>query len=458
MAERRGPARRRSHGRRRIDPARRAAYRTLREVSEHDAYANLVLPEALRGAGVSGRDAAFATELTNGTLRALGSYDLIIEAASGRAPGEFDPPLLDVLRLGAHQALAMRVPDHAAVAASVDLAGVEVGERVTGLVNAVMRKIAARDLPAWTELLSAGEDELGAIAIRTHHPRWIVQAYADLLPADELVAALEANNAPPQTWLTVRPGLAEVDELVAAGAALDPIAPFGARWSGDPSAAPGVREGRVGVQDPGSQLVALALARGDAPAGRWLDLCAGPGGKAALLAGLAREHGDELIAAEPQPHRARLVERALRAYPSPPEVVVADGTAPPWAAGSFARVLADVPCSGLGALRRRPEARCRRDPEDIAALRPLQETLLDSALDLAEPGGLVAYVTCSPHRAETAEVLDAVLAARADAEPVRAELPEAPAATGPDGRVQLWPHRDGTDAMFLALLRKRATG
>lgn len=434
---RRGP-------RRSIDPARRAAYDALRAVTGQDAYANLVGPEQLQQRHVTGRDAAFATELLNGTCRLQGTYDLVIEAASGRALRTLQPSVVDVLRLGAHQVLSMRVPAHAAVAASVDLAGAAIGERVTGLVNAITRRVAARDLDGWLDLLADGLDERGALALRTHHPRWIVDAYADVLPADELETALAANNVAPVTSLVVRPGLASVEELVAAGATADPDVPTGAHLVGAPGDLAAVREGRAGVQDPGSQRVALRLADPSlqAPLGPWLDLCAGPGGKAALLAGLAMENATTLVANELQPHRAELVRRALRAYAGPlaPTVVCGDGTAPTWEPHTFARVMADVPCSGLGALRRRPESRWRRTPADVAGLVPLQRRLLASALDSAAPGGVVAYVTCSPHRAETREVVDAVLGERTDASRIGADT-------------QLWPHRDGTDAMFCALLR-----
>ncbi|GAB3705135.1 RsmB/NOP family class I SAM-dependent RNA methyltransferase [Mariniluteicoccus flavus] len=430
--------------RRRIDPARRAAYDALRAVTGQDAYANLVGPDLLQQRHVSGRDAAFATELLNGTCRLQGTYDRIIEAASGRDMKTLQPSVVDVLRLGAHQILSMRVPAHAAVAASVDLAGAAIGERVTGVVNAITRKIAARDLDAWLDQLAEGLDERGTLALRTHHPRWIVDAYAEVLPADELEAALAANNVAPTTSLVIRPGLATVDELVAAGATVNPEVPTAAYLSGAPGDIAAVREGRAGVQDPGSQRVALALAAPDleAPDGPWLDLCAGPGGKAALLAGLAIERGTTLVANELQPHRAELVIRALRAYAGEhaPTVVCGDGTDPAWEPRSFARVMTDVPCSGLGALRRRPESRWRRTPADVADLVPLQRRLLASALDSALPGGVVAYVTCSPHHAETAEVVDAVLAERGGAARITADT-------------QLWPHRDRTDAMFCALLR-----
>jgi 16S rRNA (cytosine967-C5)-methyltransferase len=427
-------------------------------VNADGAYANLILPALLRERGLAGRDAALATELLAGTCRLQGSYDTIIAAAAGRPLSEFQPAVLDLLRLGAHQILSMRVPAHAAVAASVDLAAVTVGERVTGLVNAVLRRVAERSLDDWFDQLSHGLDEHDRLALRTAHPRWIVDAYAELLPPAELEQALSANNLSPQVCLAVRPGLADVSDLIRAGAQPTPYSPFGARWRGDPADLPLVRDGRAGVQDEGSQLVTWALTRAAAPFGWWLDLCAGPGGKSALLAGLARLDGSRLLASDLAPHRANLVAGAVRAYAahgSAPTIVVADGTRPAWRAGSFARVLVDVPCSGLGALRRRPESRWRRNPADVEQLHSLQVALLASAIDSAAPGGVVGYLTCSPHRRETSDVLSETLAVRADVEVISAAqlLPQVPnAALGP--YVQLWPHKHGTDAMFGAYLRK----
>ncbi len=459
----------------RADPARRVAYRVLRRVTGEGAYANLAL--AHEAAGLSPRDAAFATELCFGTCRALGTYDAILAAVSSRPPAELDPPVLDLLRLGSHQLLAMRVPQHAAVDATVALARAEVGQRITGLVNAVLRKVAGSTLDGWIDRLAAGAEPRDALALATQHPRWIVDAWAAALGdpgVAELRAALEADNQAPTNHLVVRPGLAEVAEL---GGEPARYSPFGAYATGAPGSIPAVAAGRAGVQDEGSQLVALALSRVEAPPGPWLDLCAGPGGKAALLAGLAMRAGTRLVASELQPHRARLVARNLAAYrtfagrirarhgaggePSSPRLavhdpsgipvtLVADGTRSAWAPGSFAKVMADVPCSGLGALRRRPEARWRRRPGDVDDLAGLQAALLHSALTSAADGGVVAYVTCSPHLAETREVVATVTGAELLSAPDY--LPEVPDAAVGDF-VQLWPHRHGTDAMFLALLR-----
>jgi 16S rRNA (cytosine967-C5)-methyltransferase len=465
----------------RTDQARAVAFDVLCAVSERDAYANLLLPALLRERGLSGRDAALATELAYGTLRGQGSYDAIIAVCSDRDLDRLDPPVREVLRLGAHQLLATRIAAHAAVATSVDLAKDVAGPRPAGFVNAVLRRVATRDLPAWLEIAapSRADDLVGHLAVRYSHPRWIVRALAEALGESpdgglaETEALLAADGERPLVSLCAVPGLAEPAELAAGGATPARWSPFGAYLAeGDPAQVAAVAQGRASVQDEASQLAAIALDRaaaggaGAEAAGRWLDLCAGPGGKARLLAGLARGRGARLLAAEIRPHRARLVRDAISAgragSPGGPDaaVVTADATAPAWRPGAFDRVLADVPCSGLGALRRRAEARWRRSAEDVAKLVPLQRALLGSALDSAAPGGVVAYVTCSPHVAETREVVTDVLAARGDAEVLDAPavLPEVPGLRCPpphDAFAQFWPHRHGTDAIFLALLRRR---
>jgi 16S rRNA (cytosine967-C5)-methyltransferase len=440
-----------------VDPARLTAYDVLVAVREDDAYANLVLPRLLTERRIGGRDAAFTTELVGGTLRGQGGYDAVIDHLAGRSP---DPSVRDALRLGAHQLLAMRVPDHAAVTSTVELVRARIGHQPAGFTNAVMRRISEHDLETWMDILDATP------AVRRSHPEWIVDALARALDRPgELDALLAADNERPRVTLVARPGLSTVEELTAAVAATagTPISALAVTMdSGDPGEVPAVREGRAGVQDAGSQLVALALSRAvvEGRDERWLDLCAGPGGKAALLGAVATGRGARLLANERQPHRAKLVAQAMRATTG--DVVIADGTRPPWLEATFDRVLVDAPCSGLGALRRRPESRWRRTPGDVAALVPLQQALLASALDSVRPGGVVLYATCSPMVEETVGVVRSVLAERHD---VRLEdaLPLVPEAVDAEsahlaGAVQLWPHRHGTDAMFLATLCRVPAG
>ncbi|PWD49725.1 methyltransferase [Serinibacter arcticus] len=475
----------------RIDPSRQAAYDVLRAVAGSDAYANLVLPGLLAERELSGRDAGFATELAYGTLRLRGRYDAILAMCSSRGLTSIDPGVLDALRLGAHQVLGMRVAQHAAVSETVDLVRANVSPGAASFANAVMRQVTRADAAEWerrmAERTTDADDLLGQ---RLAHPAWIVRALRESLALDggtpagrleaELVALLEADNAAPAVTLVARPGLVDERELtdavedgVVTPAGLAPTA-----WrlaGGSPDALPAVRQGRMGVQDEGSQLVALALAGVTVTDGdsQWADVCAGPGGKSALLGAVLAQRTDELaalgaldrpsvlVAGEVQPHRVGLVERSVKALP--PElldVVQWDGrelgTAHP---GRFDRVLVDAPCTGLGALRRRPEARWRRTPADLKPLALLQRELLDAALDATRPGGVVGYVTCSPHVAETRAVVEAVTRSREDVEVLDAVA----AVNAVVGRpveglagpyVQLWPHRHGTDAMFLALLRR----
>ena len=448
---------------RRPDKVRQLAYKVIRQVTSEDGYANLVLNKALRDQRLGGRDAAFATELVHGTLRWQGTYDAILARSVSRPLAELDPELLDLLRLGAHQLLNMRVDSYAAVNEMVTLARAEIGQSRSGLVNAVLRKVSQRSLDQWIAAVAPALDDdlFGHLAIAKAHPRWIVETFADALgtDGDELDELLDADNDPPRVTLVARPGLADLDELVEAGATRGRWSPYAAvlQGGGDPGRISAVSSGRAGVQDEGSQLVAVALASAplEGSDAKWLDLCAGPGGKSALLAAIVSQRDGVLTAVEPQPHRAELVRSNLRAVPGDHQVLVGDGTKPTWPEGSFDRVLADVPCSGLGALRRRPEARWRRTPEDVEELRPLQERLLDSAITSVRPGGVVAYVTCTPHPREAGSVVDAVLAGRSDAvlEDARPLLPGVPAlGKGPD--IQLWPHLHGTDAMYLALIRR----
>ena len=442
-----------------LDPARRAAFDVLRAVSTRDAYANLALPAILRERGISGRDAAFATELAYGTCRARGLLDAVIAAAAGRPVDRIDPVLLDLLRLGAYQVLRTRVEDHAAVSTTVEQAGIEFDSARAGFVNGVLRTIARRDEASWVAELAppAATDPVGHLAFTHAHPRWIGQAFADALGAraGELEALLASDDARPEVHLVARPGRLSAGELAeTTGGTVGRYSPYAVYLGdGDPGALPAVRDGSALVQDEGSQLIARALTLatldGD-DTGRWLDLCAGPGGKTALLAALGEPVGAFVDAVEPAPARADLVQQNTAGLPVTVHRV--DGREPGLPPG-YDRVLVDAPCTGLGALRRRPEARWRRQPGDVPALAKLQRELLASAIRLTRPGGVVLYATCSPHLAETAGVVaDALRRYPVTALDTTALL--APATDIGDGpSAQLWPHRHGTDAMFAAALR-----
>ncbi|MDW5326140.1 RsmB/NOP family class I SAM-dependent RNA methyltransferase [Plantactinospora sp. KLBMP9567] len=453
-------------GRPAVDLPRQAAYEAIEAVHRDDAYANLVLPGILRDRRLHGRDAAFATELTYGTLRVRGTLDAILSAAAGRDVARIDPQPRDALRLGAYQLLYTRVPAHAAVSSTVDLVR-SVAPGASGFANAVLREVAGKDLDTWLAELapSAETDPVGHLAVTYSHPEWIVRAFAETLGGDlgETARLLIEDNQPPPVHLCARPGRADAvevaDEVGGAPGAFSPYAVY------LPGGAPGelavLADGRAHVQDEGSQLVAAALAAAevDGTDERWLDLCAGPGGKAGLLGALAAQRGARLTAVEVAEHRARLVSQAVRGLPV--TVLTTDGRTvgrdPDLPENSFDRVLVDAPCTGLGSLRRRPESRWRRQPSDLPALTRLQRELLGAALRAVRPGGVVAYVTCSPHVVETH--VSVTEAARRSGVPVdfvdaRPLLPAGMPGLGDGPTVQLWPHRHGTDAMFLAVLRR----
>jgi 16S rRNA (cytosine967-C5)-methyltransferase len=451
---------RRPQRRKPLDPARQAAFDVLRAVSERDAYANLALPALLRERGITGRDAAFATELAYGTCRTRGLLDAVISAAAGRPPENIDPVLLDLLRLGAYQLLRTRVEQHAAVSTTVEQAGIEFDSARAGFVNGVLRTIARRDERSWVEELAppADSDPVGHTGFVHAHPRWIAQAFADALGADarQLDALLTSDDERPSVHLAARPGVLTAEDLAGqVNGTVGRYSPYAVYLpGGDPGRLESIRDGAALVQDEGSQLVARAmtLAELDGPdTGRWLDLCAGPGGKTALLAALAAE-GAQVTAIEPTARRADFVEQNTRGLPV--EVLRVDGRDPGLERG-FDRVLVDAPCTGLGALRRRPEARWRRQPGDVPQLVKLQRELLASAIRLTRPGGVVLYATCSPHLAETVGVVADALrrhpVTALDTRPLFDPVDD----LGDGPYVQLWPHRHGTDAMFAAALKVR---
>jgi 16S rRNA (cytosine967-C5)-methyltransferase len=438
------------------------AYDVLRAVNGSDAYANLLLPSKLAEAGLSDADAGFATELTYGTLRRQGFYDRVIELASGRPLTKIDPEVLDAIRLGVHQLLAMRVPAHAAVDESVALVAAAGKRSATGFANGVLRTISRATPAEWQQRALEGLSGDARSAMEYAHPLWIVEAFRAALAAerrsDELERLLEADNDPPQVSLVALPGLASVTEVGEPGG----VSPIAARSrGGDPAGNPLVASGRARVQDEGSQLAALALSRARpiAQGERWLDLCSGPGGKAAVLAAEAALGGAVLLANERIPARVGLVRRALSVFADAPRVVEGDGRRFGVGEARFDRILLDAPCTGLGALRRRPEARWRKQPSDLAELTGLQHELLEAAIHALAAGGLLAYVTCSPHLSETRSVVADALSRHpeitaVDTPAVLARIATRELDLTAGSHAQLWPHRHGTDAMFIQLLAK----
>lgn len=448
--------------------SRNVAFALLEKVEFDDAYANLALPKLLSEANLPKRDSALAQELAFGTIRWQLFYDEVIEIAARRPLEEIDADALLVLRLGAHQLLGMRIAAHAALSETVELAKNVLPQRLVGFTNAVLRRVSERDREAWMQKALAGlDDENDRLAISQSHPVWIVRALRQALKLErresELKQLLAVNNEPAKVDLVALPSCLKPDELLLEHGNLIPakVSPLAAVLErGAPGDITEVRSGAARVQDQGSQLMAIALVE-QVPVAEneeWLDMCAGPGGKAALLASYAELHSASLLCNESQAHRAKLVERAVEPVSSRSTVQTADGRE----IGSqmperFDRILLDAPCSGLGALRRRPEARWRKSPKDLNDLVALQRELLASAEKALKPGGFLAYVTCSPHPSETVAQVDWVQKNLPSLELVPVSSEHLPTSVG-RMTVQLWPHLNGTDGMFLAMFQKKPTG
>jgi 16S rRNA (cytosine967-C5)-methyltransferase len=437
--------------------AREVALDVTAHVRIDDAYSNLILPNAIRDARLSSRDAGHATDLTYGSLRWQSLLDAVLRDCVTGSWERVDADVLDLLRLATYELIVRRDPPHI-INEWVNLANRRV-RRASGFVNATLRAVSKRSPDEWRETITANATNIAGRAIAHSHPEWIVREFTDLLGADEADELLDANNAPPVPTLIALPGLANrpIDAVPT------PFSPFGFRSSGGSlTEEPGVTDGVVRVQDEGSQLAALLLtAVSPVRSGeRWLDLCAGPGGKTAVLAAVALVAGATVEANEVQSHRAELVRKSLAPFGGRVEVTVRDGrelcSENP---NAFDRILVDAPCTGLGALRRRPESRWRKSRRDLDELVPLQRELLAAALGSLTVGGVVAYVTCSPLTEETVDVVDAVLAERPEAEALDTAATLGFMASHLTGAtrgtaVQLYPHRHDTDAMFIQLIRR----
>lgn len=436
------------------EASRLLAFDLLTEVNRNEGYSNLLLPQALNSSKLDERDKSLVTELLYGTIRMQGKHDWVLSQISDRPWSEVDPGIVDVCRMGVHQIHEMRVPDHAAVASTVEVARKRLGESKASFVNAMLRNVTRKSKEEWFLPLDAITDHVERFSIQYSHPQWIVSAYFDLLKSwDEVESALAINNEPATPTLVSWPGLSNVSDLIDIGAEPTTYSPYGAHWKGNPGALDLIKSRKIGVQDEGSQLVALVFA---AAAGgeSWLDMCAGPGGKAALLSSIARERKITFTANEVSAVRADLVRQVVNGD----RVLVGDGREIGDQEEKFDAILIDAPCTGLGALRRRPEVRWRRNLQDLRELTQLQRELIESAVRALKVGGVLGYATCSPHLAETSiQVSDLkrkhLTMEQLDVSPY---LPTNLENSERDMAMSLWTHRSDTDAMYLALFKKKS--
>jgi len=423
--------------------ARAVALEVVRRVTDEGAYSNRLLPATLARSGLDERDRGLVTELVYGTLRHVPELDAAIGARAARPLDRMTPGARAALRLGAYQILHTRIPAHAAVSETVGT----VVPRERGFVNAILRRLA-KDPPAPPR----GHDDR-RVSLRTGLAPWAVAELRRLLPADEVEGAALALGERSPLSLRVNTCRVAVDDVVRAlaDAGHEPVP--GAIHpecllipGGDPTTLPGWREGWFAVQDQASAFVVETLdaRRGD----RVLDVCAAPGGKAAFLACRVTEEG-LTIAGDVSPGRVGLIPPLLDRLGVRPRVVVQDATRPALR-GPFDRVLVDAPCSGIGSARRRPELLWRPRREELSTLARLQVAIAAAAADLVAPGGRLVYSVCTFPRAETDAACDAIVRHRPELRPVATPGPDGPAL-----RHRLWPHRHGTDGMFVAAFERR---
>jgi 16S rRNA (cytosine967-C5)-methyltransferase len=436
------------------EASRLLAFDLLTEVNRNEGYSNLLLPQALNASKLDERDKSLVTELLYGTIRMQGKHDWILSQISDRPWSEVDPGIVDICRMGVHQIHEMRVPDHAAVASTVEVARKRLGESKASFVNAMLRNVTRKSKDEWFVPLDGITDHVEKLSIQYSHPQWIVSAYFDLLKSwDEVERALAINNEAATPTLVSWPGLSSVEDLINVGAEPTIYSPYGAHWKGNPGALDLIKLRKIGVQDEGSQLVASVFAKASAGTS-WLDMCAGPGGKAALLSNIARQRGISFTANEVSAVRADLVRQVVNGD----RVLIGDGREIGDHDEKYDAILIDAPCTGLGALRRRPEVRWRRNLQDLRELTQLQRELIESGVKALKVGGVLGYATCSPHLAETSIQLSDLKRKHLNMEQVDVSpyLPPNLENSERDMAMSLWTHRSGTDAMYLALVKKKS--
>jgi 16S rRNA (cytosine967-C5)-methyltransferase len=424
--------------------AREVALEVIRRVADEGAYSNRLLPAALGRSGLDARDRALATELAYGTLRHVPELDAAIGARAARPVARMTPGARAALRLGAYQILHTRIPAHAAVGETVGV----VVPRERGFVNAILRRLA-KEPPA----PPAGLDD-HAISLRTGMTPWAVGELHKLLPPEEVERAAHALGENGPLTLRVNTCRTTVDKVVTrlTEAGLEPsigrIHPGCVLLSGgNPTSLPGWEEGWFAAQDQASAFVVETLA--PEPGDRVLDACAAPGGKTAFLACRVGEEG-RVLAGDLRPDRTGLIPPGLERLGLHALIVTQDATHPA-VRGPFDRALVDAPCSGIGSARRRPELLWRARRQELSQLARLQVEIAVASADLLRPGGRLVYSVCTFPRAETDAASDAIVRHRSDLVPIETPGPEGSA---PALRHRLWPHRHGTDGMFVAAFQK----
>jgi 16S rRNA (cytosine967-C5)-methyltransferase len=442
---------------------RRVAWEILDRIERERSYADILVDRALAGSELKGPDRGLLTELVFGVLRRRGTLDHIIGCCSSMAVNRLERRVLNLLRIGLYQICFLdRIPVSAAVNETVDISKTT-APKASGFINAVLRRAAReRDSLPWPD---RDKDPAAFISARCSLPRWLAEKWICQLGPEESESLAEAINETPQ--LTVRVNTLRItreelldrfrDEGVEAMAT--DYSSDGIRITSPvhPAALYGFKEGLLTVQDESSQLASLFLA--PLPGESVLDLCAAPGGKATHLAQLMENRG-LLVASDLDPRKfSRIEENSRRLGISIIQTVALDASLPLDELGDrrFDRILVDAPCSGLGVLRRNPEAKWRLAGHDLQRMARLQSSIIRNASDRLDDGGVLLYSTCSVSMEENEDVIKDFLSEKCDfvVEDLRTVLPAHPDVFTDQGFFRSWPHRHGMDGFFAARLRKK---
>ena len=439
-------------------PARMTALRVLVSCRTNQSWADAALKAQLSRDGLSGADAALCSRIVYGVLQNRLLLDHYIGAYCSQKPDHLQPPLLDILRIGAYQILYLdKVPDSAAVNEAVEMAKIVKRGQAAGLINAVLRKLSQNknNLPAIPD-----RDREKFLSIKYSHPKWLVKRLVTILGAEEAEAFLTANNDVAPLTVQVNPMKTTAEKLMAelaeAGvtAAEHPWVPGCLELSGtgDLTALSAFRRGEFLVQDPAARLVSLIAEV--QPGQKALDVCAAPGGKS-FSAAFAMENTGSITSCDLHENKLkRIRESAERLGVTCIETQPADGRdfRPEWE-GAFDVVLVDAPCSGLGIIRKKPDTRYKK-ADDLFTLPMIQSAILENAARYVRPGGTLVYSTCTILPEENEQVSDAFLADHPDFEKVPFVLPEP--VGGTDGQLTLWPQRHGTDGFYICRMKRQA--
>lgn len=444
--------------------AREIALDVLVRVEQQGAYSNLLLNSTLQKSGLSREDTGLVTELVYGTISRMNTLDYVLSDFVSKGIAKLQPWVRNLLRLSLYQIMYLdRIPSHAAVNEAVNIAKKRGHQGISGMVNGVLRSVLrAGDLPVLRKDLSQEE----RISIQYSHPLWMVRRWITEYGVDTAESICAANNEAPAVSVRVNTTMisreALLNQMLDQGlqAAASEVSPFGivVKGGGNLALTSWYRDGYLSVQDESSMLVAEAVA--PSPGMRVLDCCAAPGGKTAHMGELMKDEG-YIYANDLHSHKAKLIsDQALRLGLECVVTGSADALHLEQSLqhGSFDRILLDAPCSGLGVIRRKPDLKWRKQPEDIESVASLQLELLQSVSKLLKPGGVLVYSTCTTEQAENGDVVAAFLKQNPDYTSVTFTSPlwerlQGTALNRGEG-IQLLPHHYGSDGFYIARLQK----